>query len=159
MGIEYNLFNHSNCTYYELGKGPWYFLSDEMWVLHDAEILAMEILEEWEPSFEGSEGYVKEISADLCHFVGDTPDGKLQLIGDSGDEHWMARSLGYVCAGSRYNLGEPEKNRENIECQNRMSRNPLDPSDLEMLRDGGWNLSKYHEVPEASKEGSAPCPK
>jgi hypothetical protein len=66
--------------------------------------------------------------------------------------------LGYVCTGSRYNLDDPEKNKESIETQNKLSKYPLDAADLKMLRDEGWNLSKYPETTEASKEGSTPCP-
>jgi hypothetical protein len=144
MGTEYNLYNHINCTYYDLGKGPWCeLLEKSAWTLYDVEILELELRNICNPTFEGNIEYFKTLSKDLCRFVGDTPEDMLQIIGDGFDEHWQARSLGYVCTGSRYDLDDPQKNKEHVDTQNAGFKTELDPADVETLRTGKWNFSKH----------------
>ena len=148
MGIEYNLYNHANCTYYELGKGSWWSAllgRGAAHALYDVEVLEIQLTDLWKPSFDGWTEYLKALSADLCRFVGDIPENRLEIIGDLGDEHWQARALGYVCTGSRYNLSDPIKNKENIDEQNGYFQDQLDPTDVERLRSGKWNFSNFEE--------------
>jgi hypothetical protein len=148
MGIEYCAFNHKNCTIYELGKGPWYDILDAVWKSSlDPDVLALSIEKRWNPTFEGHERYTRLIAEDLLKFVRDTPEDMVQVYGDCGDEHWMALSLGYVCIGSRYCLGDDEENRKSIEDMNDRSKYELSASDVEYLRGHGrWNFTKLSGV-------------
>jgi hypothetical protein len=118
MGIDYRLLNHANATYYELGKGP--FSSDDIWAMYEADIYIDILNEEWNYFSDDidRQQYFRLLAKDLERFVKGTPENKLAIYGDSGDEIMWARMLGYKCIGSRYSLGNSEENQKCIDSEN-----------------------------------------
>lgn len=145
MGTEYYMFNHSNATFYELGRGPWYILDDLKWTLHDSEIFAEVLEHEWD-SFEdpNKTWYFKLLARDLERFVKNSKESDLTIHGDSGDELMQAQMLGYRCTGSRYELADPKKNQEYIDDENRRTGtwhfSDLSDHERSELRTLGWNF-------------------
>lgn len=122
MGVEYYAINIHNKTFYDLGKGAWYALTD-MEAFQDEEYLCHEILSEcyyisdndyWAPDEEKKKQetikYVKtRIAPDLFHMMKDTPKDKIKIVNDCGDDITVCRSKGYRCVGTRYyDLGSKE---------------------------------------------------
>ena len=148
MGTDYNIFNHEKAAYFELGKGPWYLISEKIWVLYDAEICAIELNDVWGDHFSADSEeeklrYFSLLAGALREFVGETPQPRIQIFGDGGDEHCWAYGLRYECAGTRFQLNDPVVNRELIELDNvrhRSSLYDLNAQEIEQLRLDGWNI-------------------
>jgi hypothetical protein len=153
MGIEYNIFNHANATYYDLGKGPFYVLSDTVDVLFDAKKLYEVLLEEWD-TFNGESeeekcAYFRLLSEDIERFVKGSLINQVQVYSDTGDESLYARILDYKCAGSRYGLGDQPSNEKFIASENErgssFEKSCLGKLTIEWLKKDGWNFSHYKE--------------
>lgn len=152
MGTEYCLYNHANATFYELGKGPWYFIEEMKWALHDAEIFAEVLKDEWdtfdddEEKSEENIRYYKLIAKDLEKFVKNAKENQIVCHNDAGDHLMQARMLKYICVGSRYNLGDPKENQAMIDSENDRSTHwsfkDLSDEEIFELRKQGWNFSK-----------------
>ena len=143
MGIDYIMANHSNATYYEVGRGDWFLFDSDKWTLYDVELLFGEIREMWEDNHDISDEYVDALAKDLCKFVGEAQEDEIEVLADGGDDQWMLRSIGYVCVGSRYNLLDPEENKKNIVSENSWTHEKLGDREIEKLKQRGWNLKNY----------------
>jgi hypothetical protein len=113
MGTCYHLYNHENKTYYELGKGPWAHLLDSLNSFADFH-------EEVSYHFgDDEDDYLKLLYVSLLKFINKANMQKLHISGDDcvGD-YDIAKSLGYVCNGSRYGLSDPEYNLMCIKDEN-----------------------------------------
>ncbi len=120
MGTEYYAINLKNKTFYDLGKGGWYALTDKE-AFQDVEYLANEILTEcyyindadyWEDQ-EGKKDTVEyvttRIAPDLYEMMRDTPPDQIRIMDDCGDDITICKAKGYRCVGTRYySKGSPE---------------------------------------------------
>jgi hypothetical protein len=154
MGTEYSLINHSNATYYELGKGDWYLLNGEKWIFYDPEFFVEFFNAEHEETYkepfkEETLQYYKLIAEGLKKFVGDTKEESLVVVGDvDGDSHIFIRYLKYECLGTRYELRDLVKNKENIDYENNRTKEwgkySPDKNDIEQMKTGGWNFKNVN---------------
>jgi hypothetical protein len=146
MSIEYRLYNHSNKTYFELGKGPWYHIDTLLKFVKDPDFFAEYLDEIWE-SFNKEKSYIEYFRAlgkAIYDFTSDTTLDKLKCVSDCGDENMYSYLLGYKCVGSRYNLQDPEENKNNIDECNRqkpyLDGTVLNDKELKWLRQEGWKV-------------------
>lgn len=147
MGIEYNLYNHKNLTYYELGKGSFWIINDYKFVLFDEDLCFKLLTKEiWPKSDESDNEYLRTLSKDLNKFVKNSEEKDLIIYGDCGEEISYARMLNYVCTGSRYGLMNPKENERYIRSENERISGyvyKFDDDEIEQLTKEGWNFSKY----------------
>lgn len=113
MGTEYYFINKENKTFYNLGKGGWYILSDELSaVTYDEyleELLYGDIFRFSESNEEPeNRKFCKELANDLIKFVNGADPKNLIIISDEFDDSVIFKGLGYRCVGSRY-VNESEK--------------------------------------------------
>lgn len=146
MGTEYYLFNHQNATVFELGKGPWYLIED-LGILHTASHFVTWLSENWGHSATSIE-YHKVLAKALKDFTENTPEGYLEITGDSSEDLGWAGNLGYICTGSRYGLGNKGGNKEYVDHANEYMigdgvDSPLTEQDVEKLMAEGWNFKNY----------------
>lgn len=126
MGTEYYLINSENKTFYELGKGGWAELSDDIDAVTDAEYLADTILEEVfyrsgnaSPTTEHI-SYANEISKEIVEFCKCDDIKNIHLINDCTDCLTAIKYLGYKCIGSRYREdNNPKYNQDAIDINNK----------------------------------------
>lgn len=120
MGIEYYAINTQNKTFYDLGKGGWYALTD-MEAFQDEEYLCNEILTEcfyideeddWRKPEEKERiiNHVKtRVAPDLFNMMKNTPTTKIRIINDCVDDITICKSKRYMCIGTRYyDIDSPE---------------------------------------------------
>jgi hypothetical protein len=144
MGTDYRLFNHSDATYYVLGKVSWP-IWDYIHVMYDAGTFFELLKTRWN-NFGGEckEEYFHLLSNDLEKFVKNTPRNSIVIYGDSGDEIIYARILKYTCVGSRYCLGDPKANKEYIDDENQLTITwditHLTDTEKKVMQTAGWNF-------------------
>ena len=81
---------------YELGKGSWFVLAEDINRVVDPILLEIAVAEAL-----GGEP-VPYVVDDLLEFVKDTPVEQIVVFNDGGDETACCRALGYRFVGSRY---------------------------------------------------------
>jgi hypothetical protein len=117
MGTEYYFVNKENKTFYDLGKGGWYVLADELEAVTYPEYLAHIIyhdvfcfsnLEQQDPKdFE----FCNNLAKELIGFVNGADPKNLIIVNDCGDDATVFKGLQYRCVGSRYNNSEDLDNK------------------------------------------------
>ena len=144
MGLEYYLCNHKDATLFELGKGSWLDIFDGAHVFDAPEAIESVLKERWSNPEMAS--YCLAMAQALVNFTKGVPAQNLELINDAGEDHVMAIHLRYKCVGSRYELEDPEKNKEYIDDENkRLTNESWLFSDLSLeevggLKKRGWNF-------------------
>lgn len=155
MGTEYYAINTQNKTFYDLGKGGWYALTD-MEAFQDQEYLCNEILTEcyhindeqyWSNFDEAKKqeliNYITtRVGLDLFEMMKNTPPDKIYIVNDCGDDITICRAKGYRCVGTRYYEKNSLKYQENLQFLNRH----FDPS-----RKFQYDLSDYQNLPDFKK--------
>jgi hypothetical protein len=141
MGIEYYLYNHENCSIYELGKSFYFDIDKDFEYLTEEELFIDLINNDYHHEYDSE--YLKLICKDLIKFIGSTDKSKIELISDGGDDLGLARSIGYKCVGSRYSLGNDIENKNAVDYINNMSTYDLDKEDIRYIEEHGWNLERY----------------
>lgn len=153
MGIEYSLINHSNATYYELGKGDWYLINDNKWILYEPEFF-VEFFNDNHKRIQKEEfkeeilQYYKLIGEELKEFVKGIDEKSLIVIGDCMDSHIYLLSLKYKCLGTRYYLGDPVENKESVDYENKRVQNwhyPIEDDEFEQMKMEGWNFKNIRK--------------
>lgn len=130
MGVEYYIINKEDKTFYDLGKGGWYCLKDEIEAVTDQEYLGLFIFEdvfghddEEDVDFRA---YCDEIAAEIFEMAKCNNIKNLTVIDDCGDDTIILRALKYRCVGSRYrDPKDPKYNKECIESENRHLPDPV----------------------------------
>lgn len=130
MGVEYYAINKQNKTFYDLGKGGWYGLTD-MEAFQDEEYLCHEILiecfnvdeeDDWR-SAKDKEWIVNHVKTrvgpDLFHMMKDTPPDKIKIVNDCGDDITICRSKGYRGVGTRYHAPDSPEHKQAVQFLNR----------------------------------------
>jgi hypothetical protein len=134
MGIEYSLVNHKNQTYFDLGKGGWSVFNHHLKDL----FLFQEVYEDFSPGFEDPESeetkeYIRNIVDNIIKFVGDADLKYIEITADCDEYHAYMRNY-YTCIGSRYGLGNAEKNKGYIEENNQIKGKWTDKHSEEWLK-------------------------
>lgn len=113
MSEEYYAINIKNKTFYDLGKGSWYALTD-MEAFQDKEYLCNEILTEcyyiddlqyWSDEIKRNEiidHICNRVCPEIFQMMIDTSPDKIRIINDCIDDITICRSKGYRCVGTRY---------------------------------------------------------
>jgi len=126
MGVEYYLINKEEKTFYDLGKGSWFELRDELDSLTDVEYMEEFIYDNVFNSYDCPReddkywrSYCAELANELVQFAKCKNIKNIDLINDLGDETVALRGLGYRCTGSRYRDDKnPGYNQERIDIEN-----------------------------------------
>jgi hypothetical protein len=154
MGTEYYLLNHNNTSLYELGKGPFSTVLQDLTILKEKNKLSNKLISTWQDSFQAKTDpekirfyeYCSLIAQDLYNFIKDTPDESIEFINDSGEDHMFAVHLRYKCIGSRYGLGDPSENMKYIDSENSLLNredykfSDLSEDEIDHLKQRGWNF-------------------
>lgn len=126
MGTEYYFVNKQHKTFYDLGKGGWYMLANELDAITDTEYLEELIYDdvfdfyrdqEQDP---GNRKFCNELAIDLVKFVNGADTKNLFIVNDCGDDSTVFKGLGYRCVGDRY----VNKNDDEPDLDNRHLKEP-----------------------------------
>ena len=144
MGTEYKLVNHTNGTFYDLGKGPF---MDILEFCESAELLELFFNEEWD-SFEGDqkESYFKALANDIFSFLS-ISDSRFCIISDVYHDWIYIRALNYTCVGSRFGLLNSYSNAMYIRDENvgLPIDFPLSAQEKQNLINEGYFFGKYKQ--------------
>jgi len=157
MGIEYYAINTQNKTFYDLGKGGWYALTDKE-AFQDEEYLCYEILTEcylmsdaadddyWKIRYTEQERkdiveYIKNrVAPDLFQMMKDTPPDKIKIVNDCGDDIIICKAKRYRCVGTRYY----ELNSDSyVEAMKSLNRHLEDTP----INKRWYNIESYKNIP------------
>lgn len=124
MGTEYYLVDKKNKTFYDLGKGNWYILAQDLDYIQDKDLLELFLLEDvynvydcdWRTKEDNDQliEYIKtRIVPDIYNAFGNTPKEYLTVVPDSVDDITICKAKKYKCIGTRHNdIGSEEYNKD-----------------------------------------------
>jgi hypothetical protein len=119
MGLERALINHRDKTYFWLGKGSWYPLTNQLDLLQDKDLLRESLRDCFEETFCWSDNhsyldeddlkYLEEITDKVFAFVNGAKPEEITLGNDSDDSIYDFIHQGYKKVGSRYKDDDPNE--------------------------------------------------
>lgn len=122
MSTYYWLVDKLSRTFYDLGAGNWFFLSDDLEVLHDKTSLdTLLVTQVFSGDLEPQTiSYLtNRVSKDLNDLFGISDTKDLAVVRDGGDDWWILRCLGYKCVGHRFEDYRSQSYYEVLDCNNR----------------------------------------
>jgi hypothetical protein len=95
MGIDYYLLDHQNATFFELGKGAWYALKDDIWVVKEPELFLefVEIEMGYNDLNVNEKEYYQCLGSLLFGLFSKIPLNRLEVINDCADDTSLPRII------------------------------------------------------------------